>query len=272
MLVFQHNNLKASEWAGIRRELALALRKGVPKSVEGEPPAQDPSEAVRIQVIQTGIFAAALRVSEFFRPKATSSLDVHAVEQEELAMSHALSEAAFAAGRPSKKALKKRGLKGRAAKHMKKFTPLHRLLKGPIALVTFPEVTPQQLATALSIVAPTQGSTSAFPAPKRKTSPGYYEPAVQAGVQKLLLLGARVEGRVMDQEGVKRVGTLPSLEGLRGQLVNLLASAGMGLTGALESASNSLWFNLESRRMDMEEQAKPKEDAAVEAKTDAASP
>ena len=30
----------------------------------------------------------------------------------------------------------------------------------------------------------------------------------------------------------------------------------------MESASRSVWYNLEARRMDMEEQAKPKEEAA----------
>jgi large subunit ribosomal protein L10 len=276
MLVIQHNNLKASEWAGIRRELALALKKAAPKPTEESlitPAPLDPSETIRIQIIQTGIFAAALRVTEFFRPQQPLSLDgsVHPSEQaaEEAALSHALSEAAYAATRPTKAQLKRRGIKGGKAKHVKKMTPLHRLLKGPIALLTFPNVAPEQLATALKIIAPTTGSTSAFPAPRRRDAPGYYEPAVQAGLQKLLLLGARVDGKVVDQEGVKRVGGLPGLEGLRGQLVSLLSSAGMGLTRALESAGNSVWFNLESRRLDMEEQAKPKEEAKEEVKIDA---
>ena len=118
-------------------------------------------------------------------------------------------------------------------------------------------------------MAPTQGSGSAFPAPRRKDAPGYYEPAVQAGLQKLLLLGARVDGKVVDQVGVRHVGGLPGLEGLRAQLVGVLSSAGMGLTSALESASRSVWFNLEARRMDMEEQGKPREEAVIEAKGEA---
>ena len=54
------------------------------------------------------------------------------------------------------------------------------------------------------------------------------------------------------------------MEGLRAQLVGFLSSAGMGLTSALESASRSVWFNLEARRMDIKEQAKPKEDVVQE--------
>jgi len=261
MLVLQHNNLKASEWAGIRRELALALKKAAPKPVEGDAAAaatiSDPSETVNIQIIQTGIFSAALRVAEFFRPATTSTDDPAATT------AHALSEAAYKSARPSKRSLRKAGLRGRAAKHIKKSTPLHRLLKGPIAVLTFPSVEPSQLATALKIVAPTQGSSSAFPAPRRKDAPGYYEPAVQAGLQKLLLLGARVDGKVVDQLGVRHVGGLPGLEGLRAQLVGVLSSAGMGLTSALESASRSVWYNLEARRLDMEEQAKPKEEGVA---------
>jgi len=257
MLVLQHNNLKASEWAGIRRELALALKKTAPKPAEGDTTTAaampDPSETVNIQIIQTGIFSAALRVTEFFRPAEGADTT-----------EHALSEAAYKSARPSKRSLRKAGLRGRAAKHIKKSTPLHRLLKGPIAVLTFPSVSPSQLATALKIVAPTQGSGSAFPAPRRKDAPGYYEPAVQAGLQKLLLLGARVDGKVVDQVGVRHVGGLPGLEGLRAQLVGVLSSAGMGLTSALESASRSVWYNLEARRMDMEEQAKPKEDVVQE--------
>ena len=46
-------------------------------------------------------------------------------------------------------------------------------------------------------------SSPDFPAPKRKAQPSYFEPAVQGGLQKLMLLGARVEGKVFDQEGTK---------------------------------------------------------------------
>ena len=72
----------------------------------------------------------------------------------------------------------------------------------------------------------------------------------------MILLGARIEGRVFDSEGARWVGTIDGgLEGLRGQLVALLQSVGAGVTGALESASRSLYFTIEGRRGMLEEEA-----------------
>ncbi|KAG7006690.1 hypothetical protein G7Y79_00013g034620 [Physcia stellaris] len=66
-----------------------------------------------------------------------------------------------------------------------------------------PHHLPAHLSAALRILAPKAPS---FPAPTRRQNPGYYELATQAGLQKLMLLGARVEGRVFDGEGVRWVG------------------------------------------------------------------
>ncbi|KAJ4307365.1 hypothetical protein N0V94_009749, partial [Neodidymelliopsis sp. IMI 364377] len=92
----------------------------------------------------------------------------------------------------------------------------------------------------------------------RKANPDYYEPAVQTGLQKLMLLGARVEGKVFDVEGTKWVGGIPGgIDGLRASLVQMLQGIGGSLAGALEGASRSLYFTVESRRLDMEEKEKP---------------
>lgn len=91
-------------------------------------------------------------------------------------------------------------------------------------------------------------------------NPGYYEPSVQAGLQKLLLLGARVEGRVFDGEGVRWVGGLEGdMSGLRAQLVGMLGRVGAGVTGALESAGINLYLTMESRRGMLEDEGKPKD-------------
>lgn len=176
--------------------------------------------------------------------------------------SHALSREAYLATLSNQNPKKKKKPNARwrydhrPSAHRKKSTPLHKLLHGPIAVLQFPSVTPQHLSAALSILAPTPGATSAFPAPRRKANPGYYEGPVQAGLQKLVLLGARVEGRTMDGEGVRWVGGLASsggLEGLRAQLVAMLQGVGGGITGALEGAGKSLWVTMESRRLSLEE-------------------
>jgi len=244
MLLFQHNNLKAIEWAAIRRELAIALRKSAAVDAPADAPAslQDPADAVRLTTIQTGIFAAALRVVEFHDPSSSTSQPTHR-----------LSTAAYTSTRP-------RSAQSTSSRtsYKKHSTSLHTLLSGPLAVLTFPSVTPAQLAAALTILAPTPGAASAFPAPRRKAAPGYYENATQLGLQKLLLLGARVEGRVLDGEGVRWVGGVRGgVDGLRAQLVAVLQGVGVGVAGALEGVGRGLYVAVEGRRLDMEEKEKP---------------
>ncbi|KAF2813248.1 uncharacterized protein BDZ99DRAFT_252067 [Mytilinidion resinicola] len=260
ILIFQHNNLRAVEWMGIRRELAIALRK-----VDAELAAAGQkdlyADAIKIQIIQTGIFASALRVVEFYNPETTelptqhpsnpataSSAQIPNVKPtpEDSRLAHGLSRRAH-----------------EAASDRKKKLDLAPLLSGPIAVVAFPAVSPQHLKAALSILSP---SAPNFPAPKRKASPSYHEPAVQNGIQKLMMLGARVDGKAFDQEGTKGVGSIPGgLDGLRAQLVGMLQNMGAGVTNALEGVSRSLYFTMEGRRYMMEEEEKgPEEKKDVE--------
>jgi len=193
---------------------------------------------VKLQIVQTGIFAAALRVVEYFDPKAVPEGE----------RSHVLSKAAH------EQVVDKR------TAH--EFAPL---LSGPLVLLTFPTVSPQHLKAALSILVPQAPN---FPAPTRKSSPGWHDNAVQTGLQKMLLLGARVEGKVFDVDGTRWVGTIDGgLEGLRAQLVHLLQSIGAGVTNTLESAGKNLYFTVEGRRMMLEEEEKGPE-AKEEAKTE----
>ena len=251
ILIFQHNNVKAVEWMSIRRELAIALRKLDAERVKNGQ--ETLAEEVKMQVIQTNIFASALRVVEFFNPE-TSTID-HAQhptdprtptsaqipntsnDTEDERFTHGLSRRAY-----------------EIANNRKLKLELEPLLSGPLAVVAFPDVAPQYLKTVLSILSP---SKPGFPAPSRKANPDYYEPAVQAGLQKLMLLGARVEGKVFDVDGTKWVGGIAGgIDGLRAQLVHMLQGVGGSLTGALEGASKSLYFTVEGRRMDMEEKEK----------------
>lgn len=252
ILLFQHNNVKAVEWMSIRRELSIALQK---VDVERAKNGQDGliADQIKFQVITTSIFASALRVVEFFKPEENTMNQVQDPTDPRTPTSAQIPQST---SEPQDEAFK-HGLSKRAwevASNKKLKSDLEPLLSGPLAIVTFPHVSPQHLKSVLSILAPVKGS---FDAPKRKTNPSYYEPEVQTGLQKLMLLGARVEGKVFDMEGTKWVGGIEGgIDGLRAQLVHMLQGVGGTLTGALEGASRSLYLTVEGRRMDMEEKAK----------------
>jgi len=249
MLLFQHNNIKSSEWVGIRRELSKALQKVDIARVAASQPPEHLANGIKLQIIQTGIFSAALRVVEFYKPElqpktpALDPMDPATSSSASLPFSrgdgltHVLSKAAHEAVADTRTA-----------------HALSPLLSGPLVLLTFPTVSPQHIKAALSILSP---SAPQFPAPTRRANPGWHDPTVQAGIQKLLLLGARVEGRVFDVDGAKWVGTIEGgLEGLRGQLVAMLQSVSGGLTNTLESAGKSLYFTVDGRRTMLEDEEK----------------
>lgn len=240
---------------GVRRELDKALRK-----VDEELAAKGAEvagtvrvgEGTKMSVVQTGIFASALRVVEFWDPKfdtpSSSSPSSSTTVYDETG--------ALQSSPPSPEDLLTHGLSTRAwttskSQHKKTKHGLEPLLSGPLALLTFPSVSPQHLKAALSILSPSPD----FPAPKRRENPAYHEPAVQNGLAKLLLLGARIEGRAFDLEGTRWVGGIEGgLEGLRGQLVAMLQSLGGALTSTLEGAGRSLWVTVEGRRGMLEEE------------------
>ncbi|KAI5203608.1 hypothetical protein E4T39_04053 [Aureobasidium subglaciale] len=242
MLVFQHNNLKASEFSGIRRQLNFALEK-VDAELGTEASPSVIGKYTELQIVQTGIFASAVKVAESFNPDSSSDTprthDTNASPQ----YTHSLSKSAW-----------------KTARSAKVQTGLEPLLSGPLVVLTFPLVSPQHLKAAMTILAPSEG----FPAPKRKVNPGLYEPSIQSGLQKLMLLGARVEGKVFDLDGTKWIGGISGgLDGLRAQLVYMLQSLPATLTNTLEGAAKSLYVTVESRRQDME----PKEEKADQPET-----
>ncbi|KAG9232054.1 hypothetical protein BJ875DRAFT_428504 [Amylocarpus encephaloides] len=255
MLIFQHNNLKSNEWAAIRRELNNALRKVDKSRIAAGQTEGNIGEGVKIQIIQTNIFASALKIVEFYKPESESSAldptnpatrssaDLPHFKLDGSNLTHTLSVTAHEATN-------------------KKKHPLVPLLCGPLAMLTFPSVSPQHLKTALSILSPVP---KVFPAPTRKANPGYHDLPVQLGIRKLLLLGARVEGQVFDVDETKWIGGIEGgLDGLRGQLVAMLQGIGGGLTNTLESPGKSLYFTVEGRRMMLEDEGKPSEEAPVE--------
>ncbi len=232
------------EWVAIRRELNIALRKVDEARLAAGKEGADMSSAIKILAINGGVFGAALRVVEYYRPEVArgpnhptdpainTSLPV---PQDDPALTHGLSRAAHAAVLD------------------KKFDhALTPLLSGPLAVMTFPEVSTDYLKAALSILSPQAPN---FPAPPRRLNPGYHDATTQTGVRKLMLLGARVESKVFDMEGTRWVGTIEGgLDGLRSQLVAMLQGFGGMLTNTLESASKNLYFTVESRRAMLEEE------------------
>lgn len=261
IILFQHNNLKAVEWASIRRELAFSLQKIDEAQKALNPDYVGIADAIKFTVIRTNIFEPALRVAEYYKPGAAATestsgsegeadIEAQGVADEKLdpALTHALSRAAYL----------------EAKKHHNE-SPLSPLLTGPIATLTFPTVSPIHVKAALSILSP---QPPKFPAPTRRANPGYHEPAVQDGLKKLLMLGARIDGQIFDIEGTRWVGGIDGgIDGLRAQLVGMLQGFAGGLAQTLEGASRSLWFTIEGRRRMLEEEQNPKtEETVVEEK------
>lgn len=258
ILIFQHNNLTSPEWMGIRRELAKAMRKVDEELAKANPdkPREWLGDSIKLQVVQGSIFNSAMKIVEFWDASAAPQASIpHATDpvtssSAELAnttpspddphFTHSLSRAAWRATHLD-----------HSLRH-----GLEPLLSGPLATVAFPILSPQHLAALLRIVAP----DSQFAAPKRRANPAYHEPEVQAGLKKLMLLGARVEGKVFSDAEVRWVGGIEGgLDGLRAQLVAMLQGLGASITGALEGAGRSVYFTLESRKTMLEEDGKEKE-------------
>lgn len=244
IVLFQHNNIKALEWSAIRRELERALKKADDQLIASAEPGSRPhliANAIELQVIKTTMFEPALRIAEFYKPGARDPSQVTTGLRDikdDPSLTHSLSKKAY-----------------RNAQRHKNKHPMTPLLHGSICLVTFPTVSPQHLKTVLSILSP---SPPDFPAPTRRSNPTYHEPAVQDGIKKLMLLGARVDGQVFDMQGTRWVGSINGgIDGLRAQVVALLQGFGAGLTRTLDMAGQNVWFTMEGRRRDMEEKESP---------------
>ena len=251
LLFFQHNNLTAVEWVAVRRELRAALEKvSVPGIAPGSE--EDVAEKVKLEVLRVKMFDVAMKITSFWDAEAAKGLETTPRTTRHGPLVHDLSLAAY--------------------QNLKDFTPppesayaqLSPLFTGPLAALIMPAISPAHLAAALSVLAP----SPAFPAPTRKKNPGYHDPIVQNALSTLMLVGARVEDRVFDGEGVRWVGGIGGgIDGLRAQLVGMLEGVGMGVTSALEAAPKSLWFALEGRKEQLEG---PKEEAKEGAKEEGA--
>ena len=256
MVFFQHNNLRSVEWVGIRRELSKAMQN-VDKQIASEGRTAPPlAPHIKIQIVQSSIFEVALRIVEYFRPEQATGQTPSAVDpatqtsaeislsgsKDDPTLSHDLSRAAHD-----------------AVRNMKGKHELSTLMCGPIAVLSIPQVSPEHMKAALSVLAP---KAIGYPAPTRRANPAWHEQGVQEGLAKLNLLAARVDGSVFDVDQAKWVGSIEGgMDGLRSQLVMALQSMGSGLTNALEGAGKNLYFALESRKNVLEEEQKGPEEA-----------
>ncbi|KAL7274335.1 hypothetical protein RUND412_002780 [Rhizina undulata] len=222
MIFFQHNNLRAVEWMAIRRELVMALEK-----VDEANPELSLAGTTKITLVQSGVFASAMRVAEFYDATEGSA--------------HGTSREAY-----------------EATIDKKKTHQLSAIITGPVGVLTFPTVSPPHLKVALGILFPEKG-------PKRGL-----DPLATTGLQKLMLLAARVDGnvsggqignaRVLDGANVKWISTLPGVQDLRGQLIAVLRSVGgADLVRNLESVGLGLARTVEARRKMLDEEANPGE-------------
>ena len=245
----------------IRRELAKALQK-VDEDLAKNGDNSYISGGIKMQIVRTGIFASAVKVVEFWDPDLVVSAQVVEPIDPATATSKSTSGTTGNKYDPSLR----HGLSAKAhsvatSASQKRRHGLEPLLSGPLAILSFPSVSPQHLKAALQILSP---SPPNFPAPRRKVNPAYHEPSVQNGLQKLLLLAARVEGKVFDTEGTKWVGGIDGgLDGLRGQLAAMLSGVGAQVTGTLEAASRTLYVTMEGRRGMLEEEEKEKSGAGA---------
>lgn len=115
-------------------------------------------------------------------------------------------------------------------------------LQGLTAVLTFPTFDPPQLKAVLRMI------DRATPRPR----PGTPAPYLKA-------IGAYVDDHVPQSAGIKNLCTIPSLDTLRAQLVELLSAPEAQLTGGLDQArGRRLARTLDELQTSLEENSKGK--------------
>lgn len=122
--------------------------------------------------------------------------------------------------------------------------PLLSSVQGPTAMLAFPTLDPPQLKAVLRMI------DRAIPKPQPGAHPG----------PSLKVIGAYVDGRVLQPAGIQALSTLPSLDTLRAQLVGLLSAPAAQIAGVLDQARGGrLSRTLDGLRASLEESSKEKE-------------
>ncbi|KAI0778845.1 hypothetical protein BD413DRAFT_609402 [Trametes elegans] len=118
-----------------------------------------------------------------------------------------------------------------------------------LAVLSFPTLNPPQLKAVLRVLArsvpPRHPKTPEEIEAQKKAEEAAFVPGRRPKRQRptpvpdLKLLGAVIEGRLFKTEGVKSVAELPTLDGLRAQLVGLLSAPASQLSMVLNEAGGA---------------------------------
>ncbi|KAF3930448.1 hypothetical protein ABW20_dc0105941 [Dactylellina cionopaga] len=214
--------------ANVDAQVAAATPQPEPAEDGTMPAPQRPvGEQIKMTVLNTEVFSAALRVAEYL-PADAKVGSSSGPEAYDLTVAY------------------------------KNLHPIEPLLVGPVGVVQFPTVSPPHLLAVLSLLFPEKATF------KKGT-----DPLFMSGVQKMILLGAKVDkvrGQTIDSEMLKHITTLGDLTTLQGQLLGVMQSAGAGLVSTLQSPSRGLWVMMEGRRKMLDpETGKEAEDGASDA-------
>ncbi|KAF3160568.1 hypothetical protein TWF106_003798 [Orbilia oligospora] len=221
MVVFQHNNLRGSELVAIRRDLRVAMQN-VDAQVAASQPAPIPDEdgnippeprpvgeQVKMVVVNTELFSAALRVAEYL-PKDAKVGSSSGPEAYDMTLQYRGSH------------------------------PMEALLVGPVGVIQFPTVSPPHILAVLNLLFPEKATF------KKGTDPLFISGVSK--MLLLGAKVDKVGGQTIDTAALKHITNLGDLPTLRGQLLGLMQSAGAGLVATLQSPSKALWVTMEGRR------------------------
>ncbi|KAH9854275.1 hypothetical protein C2E23DRAFT_817967 [Lenzites betulinus] len=124
---------------------------------------------------------------------------------------------------------------------------LAKAVPGTLAALSFPALNPPQLKAVLRVLArsvpPRKPKTQQELDDAKKAAEAAFVPGRRPKRQRptpvpdLKLLGALIEGRLFKTEGVQSVAELPTLDGLRAQIVGLLSAPASQLAMVLGEAS-----------------------------------
>ncbi|CAE7214740.1 unnamed protein product [Rhizoctonia solani] len=146
---------------------------------------------------------------------------------------------------PTKLSVIRHAIFGAAVKSTRpQATPLISSIQGPAAILTFPNLDPPYLKSALRVI------ERAVPKSRQGEPVDHSKP-------KLHVIGAYTEGRVFQSAAIQNLSTLPTLDTLRAQLVGLLSAPAAQIAGVLDQARGGrLSRTLEGLKASLEENEK----------------
>lgn len=123
-------------------------------------------------------------------------------------------------------------------------------LKGPIALLSLPDLRPKVLATLiahLEIINSTPSSKSPPWDPKSKLP--------KPITRRLPILSSLLQGRAVDTVSLKQISKLPELEVLHSQMISLIASPVRGIVDVIGVRAHQVGNTLEAFKRGLDEES-----------------